>query len=167
MYYKIENKECEVYKQLHQMRTEEIQIGKDNEKAIEEKTGLKFDTFLGNPGQQNFRRVTRFSGFEFLEPEKVDLKIWKRDKEHPEIFVPNNRTKLGREMADFLANGLKRSRYDRVWEILNLKSLKRFQFPYVEIVNDVIIISLDDEHEPSDENVIEITKREFNKLLDS
>ena len=37
MYYKIENKECEVYKKLHQMRTEEIQIGKENEKAIEEK----------------------------------------------------------------------------------------------------------------------------------
>lgn len=73
MYYKIENKECEVYKKLHQMRTEEIQIGKENEKAIEEKTGLKFESYLGRSGQQNFSRTTEYFGFKFAEPQKVDL----------------------------------------------------------------------------------------------
>lgn len=164
MYYKIENKECEVYKKLHQMRTEEIQIGKDNEKAIEEKTGLKFETFLGHSGQQNFRRTTQYIGFKFTEPERVDLKIWQRDKEHPEIFVPNKRTKLGREMAEFLANGLKGSIYSKPIKILGLPEQRRFTFPYVEIFGDLILIYLGNNGEPKDENVIEITKREFEKL---
>jgi hypothetical protein len=30
MYYKIENKECEVYKKLHEMRTFELQLDEEN-----------------------------------------------------------------------------------------------------------------------------------------
>lgn len=164
MYYKVENKECKVYKELHQLRTKELQIQEDNEKAIEEKTGLKFKTFLGDNGQQNFRRVRQYTGFKFTTPDKVDLKIWKTDAEHKEIFVPNRKTKLGREMAEFLLNGLKGSRYDKVWEILKLEHLRKFTFPYVEIVGEVILIYLSDSQEPKDKNVIEITKREFNEL---
>jgi hypothetical protein len=164
MYYKVENKECKVYKELHQLRTKELQIQEDNEKAIEEKIGLKFKTFLGDNGQQNFRRVRQYTGFKFTTPDKVDLKIWKTDAEYKEIFVPNRKTKLGREMAEFLLNGLKGSRYDKVWEILKLEHLRKFTFPYVEIVGEVILIYLSDSQEPKDKNVIEITKREFNEL---
>ena len=165
MYYKITNKESEVYKKLHELRTKELQIQKDNDKAIEEKTGLKFKTFLGDSGQQNFRRVRQYRGFKFTTPDKVDLKIWKTDSEHKEIFVPNRKTKLGREMAEFLLNGLKGSRYDKVFDILKLEHLRKFTFPYVEISNEVILIFLSDKQEPKDSNVIEITKKEFNELL--
>ena len=141
-----------------------MQIQDENEKEIEEKTGLKFKKFLGDDDQQNWRRVSQYSGFKFTTPEKVDLKIWKLDSEHKEIFVPNRKTKLGREMAEFLLNGLKGSRYDKVWEILNLEHLRKFTFPYVEIYGEVILIFLSDNQEPKDSNVIEITKREFNEL---
>jgi len=73
MYYKIENKESEVYKKLHEQRTKEEQMELKNTASIIEKTGLNFTNFLGRRGQQNFRRVTSYSGFEFIEPEKVDL----------------------------------------------------------------------------------------------
>ena len=43
-------------------------------------------------------------GFQFLEPENVDLKIWKKDKNNKNCFVPNLRTKAGRKMRDFLNN---------------------------------------------------------------
>jgi hypothetical protein len=161
MYYKIENKECKVYQELHALRTEELKIEKENIKAIEEKTGLKWKNSFGHHGQQNFRRVTSYSGFEFKETEKVDLKIWKQHKQEQSVYVPNTRTKLGREMQEFLNNGLKGSRYDKVIKILKLDDLRRFTFPFVEIVNNIIIIYLDDYHEPKDINVIEITKREF------
>lgn len=46
MYYKIENKECEVYKQLHELRKKEIQISKDNETAIEEKNRTYMGKFF-------------------------------------------------------------------------------------------------------------------------
>jgi hypothetical protein len=162
MYYKIENKECKVYQELHALRTEELKIEKENIKAIEEKTGLKWGNSFGHHGQQNFRRVTSYMGFEFKEPEKVDLKIWKVSKNENVLYVPNTRTKLGREMQEFLNNGLKGSRYDKVIKILKLDKLRKFTFPFVEITkNENIIIFLGDGHEPKDENVIEITKREF------
>ena len=53
MYYKIVNKESEVYQRLHEMRTNELQIEKDNVSTIESKTGLKFESYLGRTGQQN------------------------------------------------------------------------------------------------------------------
>ena len=166
MYYKIENKESDVYVKLHDMRTKELQIEKDNEKAIEEKTGLKWNTFLGYSGQQNFRRTTQFSGFKFTEPEKVDSKIWKEHSEHKGYFIPNRRTKIGREMSEFLWNGLKGSRYDIPFEILGTKHARSFVFPFVEIGNDdIIVIYLHEEYQLDNENIIEITKKEFEAIL--
>lgn len=165
MYYKIENKECDVYAELHALRTYEKQIEKENIEAITEKVGLEWKMEFGHTGQQNFRRVSSLMGFGFLETEKVDLKIWKRHKEHQDVFIPNTRTKLGREMQEFLQNGLKGSRYDKVLKILKLEELRKFTFPFVEIVKDgIIIIFLGDAHEPKDKNIIEITKREFQDL---
>ena len=164
MYYKIENKECEVYKKLHEQRTKEEQMELKNTASFIKKTGLYFTNFFRIIGQQNFRRVTSYSGFEFIETEKVDLKVWKRDKEHTEIFVPNTRTKLGREMQEFLNNGLEGSRYDIINDILGLESLRRFTFPFVEIVGKKIILYVDDQYDLNDKDIIEITKREFNEL---
>ena len=165
MYYKIENKECEVYKKLHDLRTNELRFNDENEKLIKDKVCLHYDKFFGNGGQQNFRRVNEYKGFNFTEPEKVNLKIWQIHKEYEGLFVPNTRTKLGREMSEFLLNGLKGSRYNKVFEILELQEYGRFTFPYVEIVKDLIVIFVSDNQEPKDENLIEITKREFNELL--
>ncbi len=161
MYYKIENKESEVYKKLHEQRTKEQQMELKNIASIIEKTGLNFTQFFGRRGQQNFRRVTFYNGFEFTEPEKVDLKIWKRDKEYTEIFVPNTRTKLGREMQEFLNNGLEGSMYGIINDILGLETLPRFTFPFVEIIGEKIIIMVDDQYDLDDKDIIEITKREF------
>lgn len=164
MYYKIKNKESKVYQELFDLRTKELQMEEDNIKAIEEKTGLKWENMFGHQGQQNFNRVSRYSGFEFTEPEKVGLKTWKRHKDYNDVFLPNLRTKSGREMEEFLNNGLKGSRFDKVIKILKLQDLRRFTFPYVEIFGDLILIALGEGHEPKDKNVIEITKREFDEF---
>lgn len=165
MYYKIENKECEVYKKLHELRTKELIISEENKQSIKDKSGLDFESFLGHSGQQNFRRVTQYTGFKFTEPEKVDLKIWQRDKTHSEIFIPNRKTKLGREMAEFISNGLKGSNFMKPFEIFGLEHPRRFSFPFVHIVGEIIVLYFDDQTEPKDENVIEITKREFDALM--
>ena len=164
MYYKIENKECEVYKKLHELRTKELQIDEENGNEVKIKVELAFDNFLGHIGQQNFRRVTQYSGFKFLEPEKVNLKIWSISKSHDGFFEPNRRTKIGRDMSEFLLNGLKGSNYNKVFDILCPREYGRFTFPFVEISNDLILIYLGDKEEPKDENLIEITKREFTEL---
>lgn len=164
MYYKITNKECEVYKKLHELRTRELEIEEENVLAIKTKTGLDFETFLGDKGQQNFNRVTEYVGFKFTEPEKVDLKIWKIDKDNPDIFVPNTKYKLGREMGEFLRNGLNGSKISKVFDILGITRKPKFTFPYVEIVDDVILLFFDHNHEPNDPNIVEITKKEFEEL---
>lgn len=168
MYYKIEKKESELYQKLHEMRSEELQFEKDNLKAIEERIGLKFETFLGHRGQQSFGRVTSYSGFVFNETEKVDIKVWKKSKDVQNGFVPNKRTKEGRELDEFLRNGLKRHWFGVVYDNLGLEHpVGRFSFPFVEICGDVIVIFLGDEQpELTDPNIVEITKREFNNLLD-
>ena len=166
MYYKIINKECEVYKKLYEMRSEEIQMAKDNIEAINEKVSLEWESSLGYSGQQQFGRVTTYQGFAFKEPDKVNPKIWKQHNEHQEIFVPNKRTKLGKEMAEFLLNGLKSHYFSIVYDYLGIEEpMGRFIFPFVEICDDVIVIFLDDKTEPIDENIIEITSKEANSLL--
>jgi len=164
MYYKITNKHCKIYKELHKLRSKEHEFDKENLSSIESKTGLTFQQFLGHSSQQNFNRVKEYTGFKFTEPEKVDPKIWKRHKELQDIYVPNRATKLGREMADFLFRGLKGSRYSKVFEILNLEHPRRFTFPFVEIAGDVILLYLGDDQEPKSKDVIEITKREFTEI---
>ena len=62
MYYKITNRECDVYKKLHTLRSKEIQIEQDNLQAVRNLVGDDWSTYLGNEGQQNFDRVTSFKG---------------------------------------------------------------------------------------------------------
>jgi len=167
MYFKIENKKSEVYKKLYDMRKKEIKMGEDNIKAIEEKTGQKWKRFLGHNGQQNWGRVTVFTGFEFENPEKLNPKIWKKHNEHETIYVPNRRTKLGREMADFINKQTNGHWFTIVYDNLGLEHPNnKFFFPYVEIVkNNIIVLMLDERQNlPTDENLIEITTKEFDKL---
>lgn len=166
MYYKIENKKCDVYRKLHALRSKEIQFEKDNVTAIEGITGLTFSTFVGRQGQQNFSRITTYNAFKFNEIDKIDMTIWVSSKDHPECYTTNRKTKAGKAMADSLNKALKSSNYHLVFEILKLEDLRKFTFPYVEIAdNETILIFLGDGHEPTDKNVVEITKTEFSKTL--
>lgn len=167
MYYKIVNTDSVVYQKLHTLRSQELQFEKDNVKAIEERTGMTFKNVYGNIGQQNFRRVSQYAGFQFDQDAiAIDPKTWKKLKDHPEVYIPNPRTKAGREMREFLQNGLKGGRYDNVLTALGIKDeLRRFSFPYVEILsNKTIVVYLDDQFEPKINDLIEITRTEFKQL---
>ncbi len=166
MYYKITNKECELYKKFKALREKELSIQENNEKAIEEKTGMTWKGFYGHHGQQNFHRVTTYSGFEFKETDKIDPKIWKESKDHKGIYEPNRRTKVGREMAEFILNGVKKGDwFSIVFDILGMKSPHgKFAFPFVEYENDTVILWLEDKFDIENEFVTEITKREFEEI---
>ncbi len=168
MYYKIVNTESPIFQDLHKMREEELEMEKQNDLAISEKVGLSYQNYYGFKGQQNFYRVSQYSGFQFKEPEKVNPKIWTPHKKYSSIYVPNKRTKEGKEMADFLHYSLKGSYYAKPLEIMNIEiKANRFKFPYIEIINGFIYMFLDEIHEPSDENIIEITKKEFYEALEA
>lgn len=167
MYYKITNTKSTVYTKLFKLRTTELEIRKENSKQIEEKVVLKFTNYLGDNSQFNWGRVPYYHGFMFHEPNLVDKKIWKEHPEHKGIFIPNKRTKRGLEMSDFLRNGLRKSNLFTLLEILKLSSVGKFHFPFVEIAGRTILLNLSNNHEPKNKNVIEITKTEFEEILNN
>ena len=163
MYYKITNKESEVYKRLHALRTEELAIGERNKKAIMDKIPYKWTKFVGSVGQQNFLRTTQYFAFKFEEPEKVDMNVWKRHKEYPECFVPDCRRKAGKDMKMFI-DSLEKSSFFDLEEILGTHHRGKFTLPFLEIAGDTLILFIDEKFEPKGVDFIEITKREFEEL---
>ena len=164
MYYKIENKESDVYKKLYAMRRNELRIEEDNKARLEKQFG-KFKAFFGSSGQQNFFRVSHYSGFKFTNPEKIDMTAWKQHKDHADIFVPNRKTKAGKAAEKFIES-LEGGWVDDPLKILGIYENKpnSFHFPFVEIAGEIIVLYLDDQMKPEDENVIEITRKEFDSL---
>ena len=144
------------------LKEEEIEA--NNRKILDEKIPYKWEVFWGNRGQQNFVRTSRYEGFKFLNPEEIDPKVWKEAEKG--MFFPNRRTKVGREMASFLANGMKATRYNDPLEILGCNHfLLRFKFPFIQQCDDTIILFLDDQLTPQpEEDIIEITRKEFMEI---
>lgn len=168
MYYKITNTDCKVYKELHTLRTEEIEIEKKNREAVKNVVGSDWKVYLGQAGQQNLWRVTTYTGFAFNHPERLPAKTWKQHNEYPDIYVPDTRTKNGRQIKKFL-NELPGSSISKVFSILGCHIGGRFVFPYVEIgKGDVIVFYMSDHFNDtlkSNKDVIEITSKEFEELL--
>lgn len=167
MYYKIINKDSKVYKELHALRTEETKIEKQNREAVKNVVGSDWDNYLGRAGQQNFWRVTQYSGFAFKHPKRLPGKTWKQHKEYSDIYVPNLRTKNGKQIKHFLDH-LPGSSIQKVFSILGCHLDGRFTFPYVEIgKDDVIVFYMSDRFDDvlsKNKDIIEITKREFEEL---
>lgn len=169
MYYKITNKDSDVYKRLYDLRKKEQQIEENNKKTVKELIGQDFTHFIGKAGQQNFKRVTQYSGFEFKHPEKLPPKVWVLDKQYGDkgVYVPNRRTKTGREMLEKLRT-LPHSSIIEVFRILECEMSGRFVFPYVEIgKDDVIVFYMSDRYDDvlsKNKDIIEITKREFEEI---
>lgn len=167
MYYKITNRECDVYKKLHTLRSKEIQIEQDNLQAVRNLVGDDWSTYLGHEGQQNFDRVTSFIGFAFRHPENLPAKTWKLDKGGHGVYVPDLRTKKGREIKKAL-NGLQVSSIRLVYDILGIELIGRFTFPFIEIcTGGNIVIFFDDKTNLCEKftEIEEITKTEFHNLL--
>lgn len=168
MFYKITNKESEIYRRLYELRKNEIRIEKENRAAVENIVGIPFKGWLGQNGQQNFERVSQYHGFSFEHPEDLPPKTWKIDKEHKDIYIPDRRTKAGRLIVSKL-NSLQKSSIFKVFDIFNIRIEGRFGFPFVEICSDIIVLWMSDRFDDKlrdNADIIEITSREFEKLLD-
>lgn len=169
MYYKITNKENSVYKELYALRKNELEIEKKNREAVLNVCGSDWENFLGKAGQQNFFRVTQYTGFEFKHPKQLPEKTWKQHKKYPEIYVPDTRTKNGKKINKFL-NELPCSSIYKVFSILGCEITERFTFPFVEIGKDeTIVFYMSDQFNDTlkkNNDIIEITSKEFDEILD-
>ncbi len=164
MYYKITDKTSEKYKKLHDLRKEELAIEERNEAKLKERFPNWNGKYLGRSGQQNFNRVTTYSGLGFDENNKINPKEWRESKKHKGFYEPYLRTKAGREVAKFLKN-LERSCFWEAKDIIGFETYHRISFPYIEIgKDDILYIYLDDKIKPSEE-FVEITSVEFKTAL--
>lgn len=168
MYYKITNTESKVYKELFSLRTEELEIEKNNNNAVKNVVGCDWDNFLGYDGQQNFFRVRTYTGFAFKHPDRLPAKTWKQHKKYTDIYVPDTRTKNGKQIKKFL-DDLPHSSIKKVFSILNCPLDGRFVFPFVEIgKGDVIVFYMSERYDEvlrQNKDIIEITCNEFKEIL--
>lgn len=170
MYYKIVDKNSKLYKDLYNLRKEELEIERKNKEAIKEVIGSDWESFLGQCGQQNYWRVTTYTGFAFKRPDRLPEKTWKQHKEYHDIYVPDTRTKNGKQMKKFLEE-LKRSSITKVFSILGCELCGQFTFPFVEIgKDDIIVFYMSERFNDTlrkNKDIIEITSKEFDEILDN
>lgn len=169
MYYKVENKDSRLYKSLYELRAKELEIEKSNNEAVKNIVGNDWDNFLGQDGQQNYWRVTQYTGFAFKHPDRLPPKTWKQHKEHSGFYVPDARTKNGKIIKKFL-DELPHSSINSVFKILGCELGGLFIFPFIEIgKNDVIVVYMSDRFDNNLRNLkdlVEITSKEFEQLVE-
>lgn len=136
---------------------------KDNFIAIEDRLG-KFKKHFSISG--GMMVLPTIKGI--IPTEVTEIEGMIPHKEHPEVLVPNRRTKKGKEIQDFL-NSLPNWWYTESLKFFPLKRKdingERFYTPWIEEYEGIIVVRLDDKHNPQpNEDFIEITTSEFKAI---
>ena len=169
IYYKVENKDSELFKRANVFLAKEEELREIQRKAIESKVP-KFSKYKGTKG---FNRIVQYTGFVFDDKENIDPKVWKTKEENGEMLsTPNLRTKVGKAMNEFLRSFKRTSVWD-VNKILNIdeKSLYGSFYPAnLFVFNECIYIIIDSQYrdvfEKNNTDIIEITNGEITKVID-
>lgn len=100
-YYKVEDKESELFKKASVFLDMERELTKEQKQTIEKKLP-KFSFYVSQSG---FERVKRYVGFVFDDQEHIDNKVWvTKEVGGKMLSKPNLRTKAGKEMKAFLGS---------------------------------------------------------------
>ena len=169
LYYKVENKDCDLYKRANEFLAIEAKLRETQRKTIESLLP-KFSKYKGVKG---FNRIVRYTGFVFDEKECIDPKVWKTKEENGEMLsTPNLRTKVGKAMNEFLRSFQRTT----VWDVDRLLAIgeKRVYGSFYPadlfVFNQCVYILIDsqfrDVFEKNNTDVIEITNGEITKAID-
>lgn len=169
LYYKVENKDCDLFKRANEFLAMEEKLRETQRKAIESELP-KFSKYKGVKG---FNRIVQYKGFIFDEKESIDPKVWKTKKENGVMLsTPNLRTKAGREMGEFLRS----FKSTTVWDVDRLLAIdeKRVYGSFYPadlfVFNECVYILIDsqfrDVFEKNNTDIIEITNGEMTKAID-
>lgn len=168
-YYKVEDVDSDLYKRASEFLDMEKELINVQKRAIEKKVP-KFSFYKGSMG---FERVIRYIGFVFDNQENIDKKVWKtKEVDGKMLSVPNNRTKVGKEMKEFL-DSFKRTTCLDVDSLLRIDKKNIYgNFYSADIFrhNNVVYILIDSQYRDvfEQENVgfKEITYGEMKKAID-
>jgi hypothetical protein len=163
MYYKITDKESKGFKRCKELVDKINSINHENEKKLEEFIGFKFDSLWTSTGLNITDDIHGIKPIEGTVPDDN----WKQDKDvKGKCWIPNRKKKRGREIFDFIRCKLKGLGYFNITEAVGIKDrlYGRFTIPQIWGDDDIVLLSLDDRHEPKMEGLVEITRSELLKL---
>ena len=169
IYYKVENKDSELFKRANVFLAKEEELREIQRKAIESKVP-KFSKYKGTKG---FNRIVQYTGFVFDDKENIDPKVWKTKEENGEMLSkPNLRTKVGKAMDKFLRS----FKGTNVWDVDRLLAIDEkslygsFYTANLFMFNECLYIIIDsrfrDVFEKNNTDIIEITNGEMTKAID-
>jgi len=149
---------------------DEKEMDASNRQTIENRIKLKFRFYAGGPAHGGVCRVRQYEAFKFDDGQEIDPQLWRECKHNKGYHEPNLKTKIGRELKEFLLNGLQKSDFRKPLNLLGISNCFdawHIMLPKVHLAGDIIILSLDEVHVPADSNVIEITKKEYLSIVDA
>lgn len=166
MYYKITDKDSNLYKEIRALREEERRMDEENLAAINKRIPYKWIDARGRcqigPFRTNICRI-----FIFEDSENVDPEIWEKHPDYPGYFRPNEQTQPGKEMYRFLNEELPTIPISRLYNILGMPWSDKWQFPFLELVVDTLLLFVDDRIVLREPCFIEITSVEFKARLET
>ena len=169
LYYKVENKDCDLFKRANEFLAMEEKLRETQRKTIESELP-KFSKYKCLKG---FNRIGQYTGFAFDDKENIDPKVWKTKEEDGEMLSkPNLRTKVGKAMDKFLRSfkGTNAWDVDRLLAIDGKSVYGRFYTANLFMFNECLYIIIDsqfpDVFEKNNTDIIEITNGEMTKALD-
>lgn len=159
MYYKITNQESELFKKAKELMERIRTIDQKNRTLIRERVeGV--ENLMGSHG---FNLTWSHAGVTFKRGFVPPVE-WKRHKKNPSMFVPTGKTKEGKRLQQFFSEleGVS------IMELLKLLNEDlphgRITLPRVYGSDRLILILLDEQHNPKFPDLIEITRSEFTEL---
>lgn len=167
MYFKITNKESELYKKLEAYIKKRRHQKNTNYNLIKEFLQVDFNQALCSSG--GFLCLPSIKGIVPLS--KKEIEGMKPDKQYPNVLFPNKRTKKGKEIDEFL-NNLPNWWYKEEVILLPVRKTNspsgiKFSTPYIEIIDETIIVRVDKCFQPYEtEDFTEITETHFMKIYD-
>lgn len=144
MIFKFTDLENKVTKSLISFRNKEVDINESNAKAVPKLVKASYDGVYGNGSQQSCVRTNTYKGFKFTEPDTIDPKVFKqKDIDGESVFMPNARTKVGREMKNAL-NNLPCTTVFNLFDLILCVTPYAFTYPYLELFNGILYLFVDD-----------------------
>jgi len=165
IFYRITNTECEIYRRLKDQRKEELKAAEENKEFLKKNIPYKYERYCGYT-DQGARRIPIAIGFYFLHPEEVDAKVWREDSKRAGLYFPNKRTKAGRNMQTLIDHQRGFSGF-KLLDMLGIDYYGEFSCPKMWVKKEIVLIALDDNHHPTDKNLIEITRKELESCFNA
>ena len=135
-------------------------LQKKNEKQLKEIVPFEWNQYMGHGKGSGFNLLVDYDGFVPKDKSITKLDGWKTDKKYNIVFIPDLRTKKGKEIKEKLKN-LNKVWFKDVFTAIDLKQedLRRFTVPYLFLSTDKkeIFLKTSDEQKVDKKRFEEVT----------